>query len=225
MADKVVLLNVRVADAVAARYAHRGVPLDDLQQTACEGLVKAVERFDVTMHKDLLTYAVPTIRGEVLRYFRDTSWTVRPPRRLQELRLEISRTTEELGAELGRTASTEEMCEALDVDAEEYAEASSLGDAMNPASLDEPLTEGASTNLGDTCTHPVDDHPSAEARAILSAHLGSLTDRERRVLYLRYYEERTQQEIGDELGVGQTQVSRWLASILTRLRQDIGAAA
>lgn len=222
--DEVVVLNMRVAHAVAARYRARGVPLEDLEQVACEGLVKAVSRFDVAQDRDLLSYAVPTIRGEVLRYFRDVAWSVRPPRRLQELQWAINRTSDELATQLGRQPGAQEMQDVLDVGSGEYDEAVAAFGGMFPTSLDEPVAD-STTSRGDVMPDPVDDTVAAEARAMLSQHVHLLSNREQRILYLRFFEDRTQVEIGAELGVNQTQVSRWLSTIFTRLRTSMGAVA
>lgn len=225
LVDEVVVLNMRVAHAVAARYRARGVPLEDLEQVACEGLLKAVSRFDVTQHRDLLSYAVPTIRGEVLRYFRDVAWFVRPPRRLQELQWSINRTSDELATRLGRQPGPQEVQEELEVGSGEYDEAVAAFGGMFPTSLDEPLPGSSTTSQGDVVPDSDDDTGAAEARVMLSQHLPMLSNRERRILYLRFFEERTQVEIGAELGVNQTQVSRWLSTIFAQLRTSMGAAA
>src|SRR5690606_30997833 len=106
----------------AARYRGRGVALEDLEQAACEGLVKAVARYDSSLHHDLLTFAVPTIRGEVLRHFRDHAWSVRPPRRVQELQWRLRRSREQLATKLGREPTRAELCADLDVDEASYDE-------------------------------------------------------------------------------------------------------
>jgi RNA polymerase sigma-B factor len=117
--DEVVLINRGVAEAVAARYRGRGVPAEDLQQAAYEGLIKAVHKFDPSVRPDLLTYAVPTIRGEVQRWFRDQSWMVRPPRRIQELQWRISRSIDHLSQDLGRPPSDQEVSDDVGCSTEE----------------------------------------------------------------------------------------------------------
>ena len=113
--EEVVLVNRGVAEAVAARYRNRGIAQDDLVQVAYEGLTKAVHRFDPELRNDLLTYAVPTIRGEVQRYFRDQGWTVRPPRRIQEMQWRVNRCLDSLGHELGREPNDEEVMSRLEL--------------------------------------------------------------------------------------------------------------
>lgn len=217
----VVELNRRVAMAVARRYAGRGIPLDDLQQVACEGLVKAVQRFDAAHERDLLDYAVPTIRGEVLRHFRDQGWAVRPPRRIQELQQRMRITAEELRLTLGREPTADEMTDALGVDRADQDEAAAARGCFQPTSLDLPADAASGSTLGDLLPSARDGYDAAEARAVLEAPMRLLDARDRRVIYLRFVEERTQSEIGDEFGVTQATVSRWLRESLGRLRSTI----
>jgi RNA polymerase sigma-B factor len=133
--DEVVLINRGVAEAVAARYRGRGVPAEDLQQAAYEGLVKAVHKFDPNVRPDLLTYAVPTIRGEVQRWFRDQSWMVRPPRRIQELQWRISRSIDHLSQELGRPPSHGEVSKDVGCSTDELDEAVQGFGCFQPPSL------------------------------------------------------------------------------------------
>lgn len=220
--DEVVVLNCRVADAVAARYRDRGVPLEDLQQAAYEGLVKAVRRFDQAQAEDLLTFAVPTIRGEVLRYFRDRSWMVRPPRRVQELQARVNATIAALYDELGREPLESEVCERLEIEPDEYAEVVSAFGCFNPPSLDRPLGEDpGSATMGDLIADEREEQSAVEARCLLEPAVKHLDDRDQRLLFMRFYEERTQREIGDELGLTQTQVSRLLERVLRDLRRAV----
>lgn len=220
--DQVVVLNCRVADAVAARYRGRGVPLEDLQQAAYEGLIKAVHRFDAEHADDLLTFAVPTIRGEVQRYFRDRSWMVRPPRRVQELQGQVNATIARLYDELGREPADAEVCAEVGIDLDLYAEVISAFGCFHPPSLDRPVGDhdGAMT-MGDLIADQREEHGAAEARCVLGPAVKHLGPRDQRLLYLRYYEERTQREIGEELGLTQTQVSRQLERILRDLRRAV----
>ena len=221
LVDQIVRLNIRVANAIAARYRGRGVDQDDLQQAACHGLVKAVLHFDVSMGKDFLTYAVPTIRGEVQRYFRDVSWTVRPPRRIQELQWRVNQSIDRLSAELGREPSEGEVVADLDIEYAEYAEAVTAFGCFQPPSVDQPVSDLGGLTVGEALADSEDWKGAVEARLVLEPLMRDLTERERRILYLRFVEERTQQQIGEEFGVAQMQVSRWLSSILRRLRQQL----
>lgn len=215
--DQVVLLNRGVAEAVAGRYRGRGVADEDLEQTAFEGLVKAVHKFDPTVRPDLLTYAVPTIRGEVQRLFRDQSWTIRPPRSIQELQWKITRSIEKLSVELGREPTTEELARDLEREPAQVAAAIQAFGSFRPASLDRVVREDGMT-LADLMVAEDGEQSAAEARVDLAPLLSRLDDRQRRILHLRYFEEKSQAEIGAELGVTQMQVSRLLQQILRQLR-------
>ena len=221
LVDQIVRLNLRVADAVAARYRGRGVEHEDLKQAASHGLVKAVLNFDPSQGKDFLTYAVPTIRGEVQRYFRDYSWSVRPPRRIQELQWHVNQCIERLSTELGREPTEQDVLAELDIDYAEYAEAISAFGSFQPPSIDQPVADLGGLTVGEALPDPDNWLGAVEARAVLGPLMRGLTERERRLLHLRFVEERTQQQIGDEYGVAQMQVSRWLSGILARLRDQL----
>jgi RNA polymerase sigma-B factor len=223
--DKVVVINLRVASAIAARYQGRGVALDDLEQVAFEGLVKAVRRFDPTLRKDLLSYAVPTIRGEVRRYFRDSSWTIRPPRRLMDLQWRINRTIDDMSQEMGREPTDAEVSERLGLSAEEFEEAVLAFGCFSPPSLEQPVGDTPDLTLGDAIADPERCEEAAEARSMLSPLLHRLPERDRRILGLRFVEDRTQREIGEMYGVTQVQVSRWLARICDNLRDQLEPSA
>ena len=230
--DEVVLINRGVAEAVASRYRRRGIPMEDLQQAAYEGLVKAVNRFDPTRRKDLLTYAVPTMRGELQRHFRDHGWTVRPPRRVQELQWQVNACIADLTQELGHEPSDAEVQERLQLPDDEYRDAITAFGCFQPTSLDQPLGHDSAATLGDVIPDQPDDvhdpdlpgdFEAADARATLGPAVRKLPPRDRRILYLRFFEDQTQEEIGQELGVTQMQVSRLLARILRDLRTAIAA--
>jgi RNA polymerase sigma-B factor len=222
--DEVVLVNRPVARAIAARYRGRGVSTQDLEQTALEGLVKAVHRFDPSIRTDLLTYAVPTIRGEITRYFRDHGWMVRPPRRIQEMQWQIGRSTELLSGQLGRNPSAQEISDDLGCDESAVREAMAAFGSYSPVSLDGPLPEFPELTWADTLlTDDTDATDLADARAALGAAVRSLGPRDRRILFLRFFEDRSQSEIGAALGVTQMQVSRLLTRILRDLRSEMAA--
>jgi RNA polymerase sigma-B factor len=219
--DEVVLINRGVAEAVAARYRGRGVPLEDLQQAAYEGLVKAVHKFDPTVRPDLLTYAVPTIRGEVQRWFRDQSWMVRPPRRIQELQWRISRSIDHLSQDLGRPPSDEEVSKDVGCTTPELEEAVQGFGCFQPPSLDLPVGESG-TPMGELIgTDDRRETNLVETRAALAPLVQQLSVRDRRILYLRFVEDQSQSEIGDALGVTQMQVSRLLERIFRTMRAEL----
>ncbi|MGL5826543.1 MAG: sigma-70 family RNA polymerase sigma factor [Nocardioides sp.] len=218
---RVVVLNQGIANSVAHRFRDRGLPLEDLRQTAYLGLLKAVRRFDPDLSEDLLSFAVPTIRGEIQRYFRDFGWTVRPPRRIQELQQQISKTTPALGSELGREPSPADLARALGVAESEVAEAFGAFGCFRLTSLDKPLGDDADRPLGDLLGSDADERGAVEARVALAPALRRLTERDRRILYLRFFEDRTQAEIGTDIGVTQMQVSRLLNRIMDDLRAEL----
>src|SRR3954447_16423723 len=193
--DEVVLLNRGVAEAVAARYRGRGVPTEDLEQAAYEGLVKAVHKFDPTVRPDLLTYAVPTIRGEVQRWFRDQSWMVRPPRRIQELQWRISRSIDHLSQELGRPPSAVEVSGDVGCSPEELDEAIQGFGCFQPPSLDLPVGESG-TPMGELIgTEDERETALVETREALAPVVRQLPERDQRILYLRFVEDQSQSEI------------------------------
>ncbi len=222
--DEVILLNRGVADAVASRYRNRGVALDDLRQVAYLGLTQAVRRYHHERAEDLLTYAVPTIRGELRRYFRDHGWAVRPIRRVQELQWQVNQTIDRVAQSEGREPTSSEVRAELGLTHEEYTEAMSAFGCFQPASLDRPAGHDSSTSVGELLGED-QSLGAVEARVALRPVVRRLSERDRRILYLRFFEERTQQEIGDDLGVTQMQVSRLLKRILERLRDHLDDGA
>lgn len=213
------LINLGVAHAVAHRFSNRGIDVQDLEQVACEALIKAVHRFDNTRDHDFLSFAVPTIRGELQRHFRDLGWMVRPTRRVQETQWRAVREEEELTAELGRPPLVAELIMAMGITREEYAEAQTAHGCFVPTSLDQSLVPGGEgADIGSTLHGTDDDLTNVEAWLLLVPLFENLSDRERLVLYLRYFEDLTQIEIGREIGVGQAQVSRILDAAIRGMR-------
>jgi RNA polymerase sigma-B factor len=223
--DEVIVRNVSVARAVATRYRDRGVAVEDLIQVACVALVRAANRFDPAQADDFLTYAVPTIRGEVKRYFRDHSWAVRPPRRVQEVQGLIHKS----GAALGLDGNRKDLADKLGLEQREIDAAIQAQGCFTPSSLDAPSHEGGAS-LGDVLVADHTDLEAAEARTMMRALIRELEPRERLILYLRFFEDRTQKEIGEEIGVTQMQVSRLIARLMDRMRErleggSVGGAA
>jgi RNA polymerase sigma-B factor len=221
--QEIVLLNVEVAESIVMRYRHRGVPVDDLVQVACLGLVKAARGFDPVKSDNFLGYAVPTILGEVKRFFRDNAWTVRPPRRIQELQAEIATASSTLMHESGRVPTPADIAQLLELDVKEVVEALSADGCFAPTSLDRPPRVGESASLADVLG---DDDPGfahAEAVVALRPLCRNLSERERRIVYLRFFHEWTQARIAEEFGVTQMQVSRLLTRIFTKLREQLGS--
>jgi len=218
---EVVVLNMGVARAIAHRYRQRGLAEDDLVQAAYVGLVKAVNGFDPSHERDFLSYAVPTVTGEVKRYFRDFGWSVRPPRRVQELQGQIAKASSELTQQLGRSPRPTEVAELLGLDVESVIEALAADGAFTPASLDVPVGEDGAATLGDLMPDEGMEFASAEARVVLGPAVRKLGPRDRRILELRFFHGWTQEQIAQDIGVTQMQVSRLLSRILKDLREEL----
>lgn len=219
--DQVVMLNMGIAESIARRYRHRGISNDDLAQAAYLGLVKAVRGFDASRGGDFVGYAVPTISGEVKRYFRDFGWAVRPPRRVQELQARIASVTAELTQAKGRSPRPSEVADFLDVDVHEVIEALAADGCFTPTSLDLPVGESEVATLGELMCDDESGFDAAEARVLLAPVVRRLSTRDRRVLELRFFEGWTQEQIARDIGVTQMQVSRVLSRIMRQLREEL----
>lgn len=228
--EQVVELNHEVARGIAQRFRGRGVEDDDLEQVACLGLTKAARNYRVADGVPFIGYAVPTIRGEVKRYFRDCSWTVRIPRRLQELQGKIAAVLPELEQELGREPTLEEIAVAVDAEVAEVRQAEGARGCFTVLSLDRPAGHtDHDLVLADVIAATEDPQlHQFEATEMLSPLIAGLDDRDREILELRFVENWKQADIGQKLGISQMQVSRLLTRILAGLRdslQPTGAAA
>jgi RNA polymerase sigma-B factor len=219
--DEVVVLNVEVARSIAMRYRSRGIPLEDLKQVACLGLIKAVRGYDPEVGTAFLAYCVPTIRGEIKRYFRDHGWTVKPPRRVQELQARIKSAESDLSTSMGRPPRPSELATYLDEDLTDVIEALAVNGCFTPSSLDRPVAEDSSVSLGDLLGGDDRDKVAAEARVMLAPVVRTLSERDRKILMLRFFRGWTQSEIAEELGVTQMQVSRLLSRILRDLHRGL----
>ena len=219
--DRVVVLNMEVARSIASRYRGRGIADEDLDQVSFVGLVKAVRRFEVDYEGDLLSYAVPTIRGEIRRHFRDRGWAVRPPRRIQELQGRIWEARDQLVQELGRSPRPSEVATLVGESLDDVVEALAAKECFTPASLDRPVAPGASTSLADLQGSEDSQAGPAEARLVLGPAVRRLKERDRRILFLRFFKGCTQEEIAQQIGVTQMQVSRILSRIFTQLRGQL----
>lgn len=218
--EQVVLLNMPVARSVASRFRDRGVPTEDLEQVAYVALLRAARAFDPGLADDFLTYAVPSMRGELQKYFRDYAWTVRPPRRVQEIQTRVLATQRRLQHENAVAPSVEQIAGELGESPSDVAEAFNAEGCFTPTSLDAIRGDG-SANLLDLVAAEDDELDPVEARVVLRPALRCLSDRDKRILKMRFFEGRTQQEIGNELGVCQMQVSRLLTRILQSLRRHV----
>jgi RNA polymerase sigma-B factor len=207
-----------LAGYLARRFAGRGEALEDLTQVANVGLLAAIDRFDPSREVRFATYAAATIVGELKRHLRDKAWAVRVPRKLQELGIHVNRALPVLTQELGRSPTIREIADRLDASPEEILEAMDAARAFSAASLDEPLRD-TGTTAADTLG---DKDPSLELTeqwASVAPVVKALPERERRVLFLRFFKGMTQTEIAREIGVSQMHVSRILSQTLAKLRE------
>ncbi|WP_233288935.1 SigB/SigF/SigG family RNA polymerase sigma factor [Kitasatospora sp. MBT63] len=220
----IIELNMPLVRFVAARFRHRSEELDDILQVGTVGLIKAVDGFDPDRGVEFLTYAVPTITGEVKRFFRDTSWPVRVPRSMQEMYLVTARGSDRLEQRLGRPPTQAELATELDLAPEQVAAGLTAARLCRTHSLDAPGTDDADDGggaLGERLGHCDPDLDLVEFRVAVRPLLHELAPRERAVLLARFWGDHTQSEIAAEIGVSQMQVSRLLAGILGRLRERL----
>ena len=213
-----------LARKLARRYYGGGEPLEDLVQVANVGLLKAVNRFDEHRQVSFSSYAVPTITGELKRYFRDNAWSLHVPRGLRERGLAVHKATREVSERQGRTPTTGELAERLELDESEVVEAQAAYTAFSAASLDEPVAhddDGTPQVRLDTLGDDDDSFELAEARVTVAPKVRELSSEERRVLHMRFVEDRTQSDIADRVGVSQMQVSRILRRTLDKLRRNV----
>jgi RNA polymerase sigma-B factor len=224
--DMLVERFLPLARQLARRYQRADEPFDDLFQVACLGLVKAIDRFELDRDVAFSSYAVPTILGEIKRYFRDRTWSVRVPRDLQELALRVDRAVAELSLDTHRQPTVEEIAAKVGADEEEVLEALEASGAYRATSLEAPRgtedDDGGDT-LGDTLGTEERGFALAEDRVTIAHLMRSVTPREREVLRLRFAEDLTQAEIGERIGVSQMQVSRIIRQALGRLRSYASA--
>lgn len=216
--DQLVRRHMGLAEALAERYTHRGVPREDLRQVAMVGLLKAIDRFDPERGNAFSSFAVPTVLGELRRHFRDTGWTVRVPRRLQELRQEADTAVARLEQRLGRRPTLVETAVELDEEAETVLLAlDGLRSCYRPASLDTDAVDAVAATPG-----PAD---RVDVALDIDRLLCDLPERDRRIVVLRFWGELTQQEIADHMGISQMHVSRLLRRSLQQMHDHhVGAA-
>jgi RNA polymerase sigma-B factor len=207
--------------ALAARYAGRGEPLEDLVQVGALGLIKAVDRFDVDRGVEFSSYAVPTIVGEIRRHFRDKAWAMHVPRRLKELSVRLSRILDELTTELGHSPTVAELAEASGVEEEDVIDALDSTHAYSTRSLQAPFDDEGDDSLFDKLGVEETGYAEVEDGSLVSAGLDALDERERRIVQLRFFDEMTQSQIAAELGISQMHVSRLLRRALGTMRGRI----
>ncbi|MFJ6725031.1 MULTISPECIES: RNA polymerase sigma factor SigF [unclassified Streptomyces] len=220
-------MNMSLVRFAAGRFRSRGPEeMEDIVQVGMIGLIKAIDRFELSREVEFTSFAIPYIVGEIKRFFRDTSWAVHVPRRLQEARVQLARASEELSSRLGRSPTLKELSELMSLPEDEVIEARLASNGYNSSSLDAAIggsEDGESAlqdfiGAEDAALDLVEDF---HALAPLIAELG---ERDRRIIHMRFVEELTQAQIGEHLGVSQMHVSRLLSRTLTRLREGMLAA-
>ncbi len=219
-------MNLSLVRYVARRFSSRRESMEDVLQVGTIGLIKAIDRYDPSRDVEFTTLAVPYIQGEIKRFFRDTTWSVRVPRRLQELRIDLARAREELEGQGGHEPSVAELADHLDMPEDEVSEGLVACNGYDSDSIDRPIQAGGG---GKQQTGLVADLIGTEDPALalaediqaLKPHLAKLDDRERTLLQLRFGAEMTQAEIGEELGLSQMHVSRLLTRACTTLRKGL----
>jgi RNA polymerase sigma-B factor len=219
--EKIVRRCMPLADHIAHRFDGRGEPREDIAQVARLGLVNAVNRFDVETGSDFVSFAVPTIMGEVRRHFRDNSWSVKVPRRLKELHLQLGSATAEISQRLGRAPTPSELAAELGLDRGEVVEALIAGSGYNTLSMDSAGGDDDTPPLTETLGSWDANLDRIENHEALRPLLDALPKRERTVIVLRFFESLTQSQIAERVGISQMHVSRLLARTLARLRDEL----
>lgn len=217
--DQMVLCALPLADSIARRYSDRGIDRDDVTQVARLAVVKAVRRYRPDAGPGFTAYAVPTIYGEVKRFFRDHGWSVRPPRRLQELRVRVQSEEEQLRQLLLRDPTDFEVAQQVPCPLDQVREARACSGAFHAVSLDAPTPTGEA--LADQLTGSQCPSEDIVVRHTLRRAVSALDERQRLVLRLRFAEDLTQSQIAARIGVSQMQVSRMLSRILDTLRDEM----
>jgi RNA polymerase sigma-B factor len=219
--DQLVTLHLPLVEHLARRFRNRGEPYDDLVQVGTIGLIKAVDRFEPERGVEFSTYATPTIVGEIKRHFRDKGWAIRVPRRLQELRLQLTSATAELSQQLGRAPTVAELAERIGTGEEQILEGLESANAYSTVPLE--AGPGDDDTVGVMGTVGEDDEAleGVEYRESLRPLLAALPSRERHILMLRFFRNMTQSEIAAEVGISQMHVSRLLSRTLIQLRTGL----
>jgi RNA polymerase sigma-B factor len=209
--------------SLARRYSYRGEPLEDLVQIGAIGLIKAIDRFDLERGVELTTYATPNIIGEIKRHFRDKGWSVRVPRGLQELNVQLSRLVEQLTVQLGRSPTIPELAKGAGVEEELVLEALESGRAYTSLSLSVGGGGGDEDDLDPLESLGTEEHQYevSEDRAVLAPGFKALDERERKILQLRFFEGLTQSQIAQQVGISQMHVSRLIRRSLEKIRETI----
>ncbi|MFC9950666.1 RNA polymerase sigma factor SigF [Streptomyces prasinus] len=217
-------MNMSLVRFAAGRFRSRGPEeMEDIVQVGMIGLIKAIDRFDLSRETEFTSFAIPYIVGEIKRFFRDTTWAVHVPRRLQEARVQLARATEELRSRLGRTPTVKELSELMSLPEEEVREARLAANGYNSASLDATISgsEDGEAALQDFIGTQDQALELVEDFHALAPLIAELDERDRQIIHMRFVEELTQAQIGEHLGVSQMHVSRLLSRTLARLRKGM----
>ena len=223
--EQLITMYLPLVRSLARRYASRGEHFDDLVQVGSIGLIKAIDRFDLTRGVELTTYATPNIVGEIKRYFRDKGWSVRVPRGLQELNIRLNKMIDELVPKLQRSPTINELAEAASATPEVVLEALESSQAYNSISLQaSPNGESGDEEGGllDYLGSIEEGYATADDRTTLGPGFSKLEPRERYILHLRFFEGLTQSQIAARVGISQMHVSRLIRRSLEKLRDEIG---
>ncbi|OIV36629.1 RNA polymerase subunit sigma [Mangrovactinospora gilvigrisea] len=220
--DTLIELNLPLVRYAASRFRSRNEPMEDIIQVGTIGLIKAIDRFDCNRGVEFPTFAMPTVIGEIKRFFRDTSWSVRVPRRLQELRLALTRASDELSQQLDRSPTVPELAKALGISEEDVVEGLAVGNAYTASSLDSQSgDEEGEGSLAARLGYIDAALENVEYRESLKPLLAELPERERRIIMLRFFSNMTQSQIGEQVGISQMHVSRLLTRTLAQLRAGL----
>ena len=213
-------LNMSLVRFAARRFSNRGDQMEDILQVGCIGLIKAIDRFDPNYGVEFVTFALPTITGEIKRFFRDTSWSVHVPRRLQELRLSVAKAADALASELDHAPTVAELAERLAISEEEVLEAMVASNAYSASSIDAPVAEDDDGGTGWANRLGYEDpaFEGVENLTALKPLMARLPERERAILSMRFGHDMTQAQIGAEFGLSQMHISRILSRTLKQLR-------
>ncbi|MEU2927385.1 RNA polymerase sigma factor SigF [Streptomyces sp. NPDC007251] len=218
-------MNMSLVRFAAGRFRGRGDDMEDIVQTGMIGLIKAIDRFELSREAEFTSFALPYIVGEIKRFFRDTTWAVHVPRRLQELRVELAKAREELSSRLDRDPTVAELATLMNITEDEVIEAQLASNGYNSASLDAALTgdgpEDGEAVLADFIGVEEEGLRLVEDFHALAPLMAELSERDRQIIHMRFVEEATQAEIGQRLGCSQMHVSRLIKRIITRLREGM----
>jgi RNA polymerase sigma-B factor len=222
--DELVRMHMPLVEHLARRYRDRGEAYEDLVQVGMVGLVKAVDRFDTERGVEFSTFATPTIVGEIKRHFRDRTWSVKVPRRLQELHASVTKAVERLSAELGRSPTVHEIATRLDVTDQDVLDALEVAQAYTTSSIDAPARDEESSSIADSIGGEDPALEAVEYREALRPLLDALPERERRIVMLRFFHNQSQSQIAAAMGISQMHVSRLLAASLAKIRVGLESA-